>query len=103
MELGQIVRGFAAAMEAVDHRRPQSASQRDGTRLYKPGVGPFGEDDAVAMTVTEMQAVHGDAYAGAGKRRYPSSRYVCDLVVGSLPDWAIEVKLARLVPQSEGL
>src|SRR5262245_24664134 len=31
-----------------------------------------------------------------GKRRYPSSSHVCDLAIGRLPDWAIEVKLARL-------
>jgi hypothetical protein len=96
MELGHIVHDFAKGMEAADHRRLQAASQRDGTRLYQPGIGPFGEDAAVALTIAEMRAAHGSIYAGAGKRRYPSSRYVCDLAVGDLPDWAIEVKLARL-------
>ena len=62
MELAQIVRDFAAAMQAVDHRRPQSVSSRDATRLYQPGIGPFAEDAAVAMTVAEMQA-HDTEYA----------------------------------------
>jgi hypothetical protein len=96
MDLVDVVRDFAAGMEAADHGRPQAASHRDSARLYQAGIGPFGEDDAVAMTLAEMQAAHGDAYAGAGKRRYPSGRYVCDLALGKLPDWAIEVKLARL-------
>jgi hypothetical protein len=96
MELADIVRDFAAGMEAVDHGQPQAASHRDSTRLYQPGIGPFGEDDAVAMTVSAMQATHGDIYMNAGKRRYPSGRYVCDLAIGQMPDWAIEVKLARL-------
>jgi hypothetical protein len=31
-----------------------------------------------------------------GSGRYPDSGHVCDLALGTLPDWAIEVKLARL-------
>jgi hypothetical protein len=96
VDLDQIVRDFALAMEVVDHRCPQAASHRDATRLYQPGIGPFGEDAAVAMTVAEMQVANADTYTGAGKRRYPDSSHVCDLAFGTLPDWAIEVKLARL-------
>ena len=96
VNLGQIVHDFARAMEAVDHRRPQAASHRDATRLYQPGIGPFGEDVAVAMTVAEMQTADPSTYADVGKRRYPGSSTVCDLVFGAAPDWAIEVKLARL-------
>lgn len=47
------------------------------------------------MTLAEMQA-SSSAYGGAGKRRYPGSKHVCDLAIGATPDWAIEVKLARL-------
>jgi hypothetical protein len=83
-------------MEVVDHRRPQAASHRDSTRLHQPGIGPFGEDDAVAMTVAQMYTANASAYAGAGKRRYPGGGRVCDLAIGVVPDWAIEVKLARL-------
>jgi hypothetical protein len=93
MELGKIVCDFAAGMQAADHRSPQAASHRDGSRLYRPGIGPFSEDAAVALTLAE---IHTAAYAGAGKRRYPGSRNVCDLVIGARPDWAIEVKMARL-------
>jgi hypothetical protein len=49
----------------------------------------------VAMTLGEMQ-VSSSAYGGAGKRRYPGSSHVCDLAIGTTPEWAIEVKLARL-------
>jgi hypothetical protein len=96
MDLGQIVHDFAIGMAAADHRRPQAASQRDASRLYQPGIGPFGEDAAVAMTLAEIRAAQDGAYAVAGKRRYPSGRSVCDLALGERPDWAIEVKLARL-------
>jgi hypothetical protein len=96
MDLGQIVRDFALAMETVDQRRPQATSHRDATRLYQPGIGPFGEDAAVAMTIAEMQAADRNGYAEAGKRRYPDSSHVCDLALGAIPEWAIEVKLARL-------
>jgi len=48
------------------------------------------------MTIAEMQAADNDTYAEVGKRRYPGSSHVCDLAFGAAPDWAIEVKLARL-------
>lgn len=86
MDLGQIVRDFAQAMEVVDHRRPQAASHRDATKLYQPGIGPFGEDAAVAMTIAEMQAADNDTYTEVGKRRYPGSSHVCDLAFGTAPD-----------------
>jgi hypothetical protein len=96
MELVRIVRDFACAMEAVDQRRPQAVSRRTATRRYQPGIGPFAEDDAVSRTLAEMQAADGTAYLTAGKRRYPSGGRTCDLALGELPDWAIEVKLARV-------
>jgi len=67
MELGQIVRDFASAMETVDHRRPQATSSGKVKRQYKPGIGPFGEDDAVAMTVAQMRAANSAAYPSVGK------------------------------------
>ena len=96
MELRQIVRDFASAMETADHCRPQATSGGSTKRQYQPGIGPFGEDDAVAMTVAQMQAANSAAYPNASKRRYPSSRQTCDLALGELPDWAIEVKCARV-------
>jgi hypothetical protein len=86
VDLIRIVRDFALAMEVVDHRCPQAASHRDATRLYQPGIGPFGEDAAVAMTIAEMQAANASAYAIPGKRRYPGSSHVCDLALGALPE-----------------
>ena len=80
-------------MEAVDHRHPQAASHRDAARLYQPGIGPFGEDAAVAMTLAEMQEANRTAYSDAGKRRYPGTSHVCDLALGAIPDWAIEVSI----------
>ena len=47
------------------------------------------------MTVAEMQARSAE-YANVTKRRYPTGGQTCDLAVGELPDWAIEVKLARV-------
>jgi hypothetical protein len=96
MKLQKFVRDFAVAMEAVDRRRPQATSSRTATLRYRPGIGPFAEDDAIAMTVTEMNAADSTTYANLGKRRYPESGQICDLALGEVPEWAIEVKLARV-------
>lgn len=89
MELGQIVHDFAAGMEAADKRRPQASSSSTAGRFYQPGIGPFGETRAVALTLAELRTVRDGVYARAGKRRYPASRKECDLALGELPDWAI--------------
>lgn len=96
MELEQIVRDFALAIETVDNRRPQASSRRTAARHYQPGIGPFAEDDAVSMAVTQMRADHGGVYLSAAERRYPSGNQTCDLALGDGPEWAIEVKLARV-------
>ena len=96
MKLEQIVCDFALAMEAVDHRRPQASSRQVATRQYRPGIGPFAEDEAVAMTAAQMRATNDATYLNARQRRYPSGSQTCDLTLGELPDWAIEVKLARV-------
>jgi hypothetical protein len=95
VELVEIVKDFAQAMEIVDSRRPRAASSRTSKRLYQPGIGPFAEDQAIAMTLAEMQAAN-QAYVSARKRRYPHGGQVCDLALGQLPDWTIEVKLAQV-------
>lgn len=95
MELGQIVHDFAAGMEAADKRRPRAASSSTAGRFYQPGIGPFRETEAVALTLDELRT-YGGVYAHAGKRRYPAGRKECDLALGELPDWAIEVKMVRL-------
>jgi len=95
MELDQIVHDFARAMEAADSRKPQAMSSRTPSRRYQPGIGPFAEDEAIKKTLTEMKC--GNAYyLSAGKLQYPQSRQTCDLALGDPPDWAIEVKLARV-------
>jgi hypothetical protein len=76
MELGQIVHDFAAGMEAADKRRPQASSSSTAGRFYQPGIGPFRETEAVALTLAELRTLRGGVYAHAGKRRYPASRYV---------------------------
>jgi len=96
MELAQIVHDFASGMEVADKRRPQASSSSTAGRLYQPGIGPFREVEAIELTLAELRTLRGGVYAHAGKRRYPGSRNECDLALGELPDWAIEVKMARL-------
>ena len=47
------------------------------------------------MTIAEIQT-QSTEYANVTKRRYPAGCQTCDLAIGDLPGWAIEVKLARV-------
>jgi hypothetical protein len=95
VELDKFVRDFADGMARADAHRPQAKSSRSG-RLYQPGIGPFGEDKAVDLTVDEMRRLFPADYNGLRCRvLYPGSRQRCDLVLGEPPIWAIEIKMAR--------
>src|SRR5437879_5317429 len=94
MELEELVYDFAQGMCGADARRPQAAG-REG-RMYKPGIGPFAEDTAVELTLAEMRTARPGTYDDARKLRYPGARLTCDVALGSEPEWAVEVKLARV-------
>jgi hypothetical protein len=100
MELRTIVRDFARGLELADAKRPRGRS-RGGRRTYRPGIGPIAETIAVRLTLAEMAASNPERYSESGVSiPYPSIlRQRCDLCVGSPPswDWAIEVKVFRLL------
>ncbi len=91
IELGSIVRDFAAAMVRADAARPRS-------KRWQPGLGPHDEKDLIRLVIKEM--AHTDAtYA---KHRfevaYPSGDRDCDLCFGDPTiEWAIEVKALRML------
>lgn len=92
MELADFIRDFAAALTAVDARRPVFTS-RTG-RVYKPGIGPYSEDRAVDLILAEMKTSNTHAYGRLACRvPYAKSRQTCDVVLPS--EWMIEVKMAR--------
>jgi hypothetical protein len=96
LELNELVDAFAAGLAAADGRRPQAKSHRREGRSYRPGIGPFSEADAIKLALIEMRQLQPGRWDDAGGRRYPGSRQTCDLCVGDGPEWAIEVKLARV-------
>jgi hypothetical protein len=96
LELEQIVMDFSQGLCSADSRRPQAKSHRREGRSYRPGIGPFSEADATGLALAEMRLSQPDVWDTAKSSRYPGSRQTCDLCVGEGPEWAIEVKLARV-------
>ena len=94
MELEQVVADFAAGLKAADTRRP-IATNPQRTRQYQPGIGPFGEDKAVALALAEMREINPGSYDEVKPVPYPADRRRCDLGIGEPLEWAIEVKMAR--------
>jgi len=101
VSLAEIVADIAIAIKRIDTRRPQAANARTGA-LYQPGIGPHQETHAVALIARELELVETSRY---GRRirldvPYPKpSRQKCDLCigVGDIQEWAIEVKMFRLM------
>jgi hypothetical protein len=98
--LEEIVRDFAAGMKAADAKRPVAQSARS-QRTYLPGLGPFSEALTVKLVMNELQQMYLERYRNCALEvSYPEqSRSKCDLCIGTAPcwDWAIEVKMLRLL------
>lgn len=98
--LAIIVSDFAAGMKAADAKRPVAQSTRS-ERTYQPGIGPFSEAVTVKLVMAELRQIHPDRYGTHSLEvSYPESpRSKCDLCIGTAPhwDWAIEIKMLRLL------
>src|SRR3989442_15576587 len=93
MELADFIRDFAAALTAVDARRPVFTS-RTG-RGYKPGSGPYSEDRAVDLILAEMKTSNTHAYGRLACRvPYAKSRQTGD--AGLPSESGIEVKMGSV-------
>lgn len=80
MELSDFVEDFADALAAVDQSRIPH-------KQFQPGIGPFGEADAIRAALPELRKKNIDRYEKAVMKRLPDL-----LIPGS---WALELKIIR--------
>lgn len=80
MELAALVEDFADALAAVD---ASGASHKQ----FRPGIGPFGEADAVRAALAWLKTSKPAMYGNAATKRLPDL-----LIPGS---WAVELKIVR--------
>ncbi|MGA2322597.1 MAG: hypothetical protein ABSG22_01980 [Sedimentisphaerales bacterium] len=78
--LEQFADDFAAALYAVDL---SGATHKQ----FKPGIGPFGESDAVKAALTVLKGRHPERYEKAVTKRQP------DLLIPN--EWQVELKIIR--------
>jgi hypothetical protein len=94
LSLQNIVSDFAHGLSAADAKRLAFTS-RTG-RVYRPGIGPHGEDRAVELATDAMRDAYPSRYLAIGQGlAYPGSKQRCDVWIGDPLAWAIEVKMAR--------
>jgi hypothetical protein len=100
VELDGFVDDFAAAICAVDSRRPVALNQRSKSP-FQPGIGPHSEAATIEFVMRDLASQKPPDYG-----RYALSvpyasmpRQRCDLCLGAPPswDWVIEVKLLRFL------
>jgi len=91
--LAEIVSELAQALTRADGKLPVARSQR-GNRVYRPGIGPHGEDAAILLALAELPQSEGPWLQFVP---YPGLlRQKCDLGIGQPLEWAVEIKMARL-------
>jgi len=101
MEPEEFTTDFAMALIAADARSPQAVNARSGV-AFRPGIGPHSEAETVRLVGAELEILRPLAYRGriAYAVPYPeASKQKCDLRIGASPawDWAIEVKMLRIL------
>lgn len=96
--LAELTVEFASALKAVDARNPQAQSIRS-KKCYKPGIGPHSESAAISLILREMAVKQNKYNQYVTSVRYPGTKQKCDICFGNASawEWAIEVKLLRLM------
>jgi hypothetical protein len=80
MTLVELLRDFADGLAAVDRERVPH-------KEFQPGIGPYGEAQAISAALKQMQARYPERYAKAAAKRLP------DVLVPN--SWALEFKIVR--------
>jgi hypothetical protein len=80
VELSSLVEDFADALAAVD-------ASKAAHKQFQPGIGPFGEADAVRAALAWLKHAKPDQYGNAVTKRLP------DLLIPG--QWAVELKIVR--------
>jgi len=80
LPLSEFVSDFADALAAVD-------AMRVSHKQFHPGIGPFGEADAVRTALARLKKVNPNRYLNAVTKRLPDLLIPCE--------WAIELKIIR--------
>jgi hypothetical protein len=80
LPLSEFVSEFADALAAVD-------ATRVSHKQFQPGIGPFGEADAVRTALARLKKVSSNRYSNAVTKRLP------DLLIPH--EWAVELKIIR--------
>jgi hypothetical protein len=80
LQLAELVEDIANALAAVD-------ASGAAHKQFKPGIGPFGEAEAVRAALGWLKSSKPDTYRSAATKRLP------DLLIPG--EWAIELKVVR--------
>lgn len=78
IDLAQLVKDFAAAIQRADGRKPQATGSRT-RRAYQPGIGPHTESQTIRLVANELVTLDQAYAAYALDVPYPgTSRQRCD-------------------------
>jgi len=80
LSLKEFVGNFADALKSVD-------SEHLTHKKFRPGIGPYGEREAVRAVLSKLQSTKPSIYSNARIQRDP------DLIIPG--QWALEIKIAR--------
>jgi len=80
LTLANLVADFADALAAVD-------ATRSIHKEFQPGIGPYGEADAVRAALAWLRDARAPTYRSAATKRLP------DLLIPG--EWAVELKVIR--------
>ena len=99
--LEHIVTLFADGMSVVDAKRPVAHNART-KQPYQPGIGPHPEKLTTQLVTNEFVALDKTLHHNHVHLEYPypgDRRAKCDFVIGHYehPEWAIEVKMLRML------
>jgi hypothetical protein len=98
--LADLVRDFAVGILAVDSLAPIASNSRTGAS-FQPGIGPHTEAQTVKLVMAHLADTDPQRYDPyrLGVPYADGTRQACDVCLGapSSWDWAVEIKMLRLM------
>lgn len=95
MELPDICRFLAAGIARADAAGPVAVNARTGSP-YQAGIGPHTEAQTTRLALSALTPV--ERFHHELEVPYPgASRSKCDICIGKPSEWALEVKMLRLM------
>jgi hypothetical protein len=97
MDLYEVVEWFTTGLARADSEEPVAANLRTGEE-HLPGIGPFGESATIRLAFDAPTTLRPEMPPVRYEVPYPNQpKNHCDVIIDNPAEWAVELKMLRVM------